>query len=332
MKKTLVFGLFGVFVAMLTGCSPKVVTDMYAYEYPPISKDSVMVVTPEDKVPEGSISIGNVEVSDPGNAADGTYEKVVGIAVSETAKNGGNILVLDIPNSEVITSSTNNVKGTIAYADIPVIDSLTLPSVIKRQVLWHKYASDSTIFQMHQRASKPTQFGGSYKLSAGPIETTSKMYLSSGWGKDYVTALHGYEVGFSINTMNGKYYGWGLDLYYNYTKMKLPSGYYSYSKDLPGYSILYLGPNFSLGTELIDRVRIELNLGVGLSAYNDDGRTEFGLGSRSSLGLDFRIYQNIGLGFEFFGQRTLFFKGKMPNGEANGIQQIGAMIGLRIYH
>ena len=81
-------------VALLASCAPSVVTDMLTNEYTAVSKDSVRVFLPNERVPAKSLAIGTVKVVDKGFAVGGSYERVLGMAVEAIAKNGGNGLVI----------------------------------------------------------------------------------------------------------------------------------------------------------------------------------------------------------------------------------------------
>lgn len=79
-----------VFASILTGCAPRVISDMYTYEFAPLPPDSVQVFQVDEPVPAGSIAIGTVKVVDNGLLVKGGYERVLRMTIGETARNGGN--------------------------------------------------------------------------------------------------------------------------------------------------------------------------------------------------------------------------------------------------
>lgn len=80
--------------ALLTSCTPKVVTQLVK-TYPSVSEDSVLVVEQGQKAPKGAKMVGYVSVLDRSTTTRCEYAHVLKAATKETAKKGGNVLLID---------------------------------------------------------------------------------------------------------------------------------------------------------------------------------------------------------------------------------------------
>jgi hypothetical protein len=78
-----------VFASILTGCAPRVISDMYTYEFAPLPPDSVQVFQVDEPVPAGSIAIGTVKVVDNGLSVKGGYERVLRDGTTVTERQRG---------------------------------------------------------------------------------------------------------------------------------------------------------------------------------------------------------------------------------------------------
>ena len=107
-------------VVTLVGCSPQVTSEMLSNGYDPVATNKVMIVESIDKV-EKAQAIGQVTVDGKAESVKSEYGKMLGMAVRETAQKGGNVLVMDYSEMD-----KNRLKGTMAYTDGEVNDSLTL--------------------------------------------------------------------------------------------------------------------------------------------------------------------------------------------------------------
>jgi len=118
MKKYL---LFTIVTIALVSCAPKVTSEMLTNGFQAQPTNKIMIFGPKDSVPETVKAIGQVTVDGKKTSLRKQYTRAVDLAVKETARNGGNVLVVD--NREL---KDNRLKGTIAYTDEKIIDSLTL--------------------------------------------------------------------------------------------------------------------------------------------------------------------------------------------------------------
>ena len=129
---------------IMSACSPKVTTEMMTQSFTPQPTNKVMIYGTRDRVPEASRAIGQVQVDTRQASMKKQYTKALNLAVKETAQHGGNVLVVD--HSEL---DKNLLKGTIAYMDGKVADSLTIsPTRIKQLQAMTRKQNKSTIKQM----------------------------------------------------------------------------------------------------------------------------------------------------------------------------------------
>ena len=176
---------------------------------------------------------------------------------------------------------------------------------------------------------------GSLKFGVGPMWTTSKLYYDE--GGDYVSNFCGTGFGISFTHLAGGWFGYGLDFYGSYTTLKQSkSSYYLIRGWEYTFTQLYFGPSFVCGGNISNRLRIESSAGLGLAIHNGDGdNTKAGIGFRFSLGLELMISEKVGIGIEGLSHRHTFSKPndfKTDDDEFYGFQQVGFLIGLRIYH
>ncbi|WP_143010035.1 hypothetical protein [Prevotella communis] len=118
MKKYL---LFTMVAATMVSCAPKVTSEMLTNDFQAQPTNKVMIYGPKDSVPETAKAIGLVTVDGKNTSLRKQYTRAIDLAVKEAARKGGNVLVVD--NREL---KENRLKGTIAYTDEKIIDSLTL--------------------------------------------------------------------------------------------------------------------------------------------------------------------------------------------------------------
>ena len=353
----------GVAIAIaMVGCSPRVTSEMTVEELLPQPTNKVMIIGAADSVPSDARAIGKLMVDGRSVSLKSQYARALSLAVTETARNGGNVLVVD--NNEM---NENHLKGTIAFMDGEVNESLTLSAGRIQQLLkMATVRTTTTVEQMdatkQQRIVQGQEMmrqqeqdklqksimrqdslayagaldfdwneehdtqGTLLKVSAGPVWTTSKIYYAD---DKYVTGQRGYAFSVSMAKTGNKPYGFGADFYGSYTNVDVPG---SNSDD--SYTLMYMGPCGLIGGNLTDWLRLDASFGLGLSYYQDDGQTEFGLGIRSSLGLEFLITKNTGIGVDLVRQLALFKRPdgfNQPEGEAYGFNHLGVMVTAR-YH
>ena len=104
----------------LMGCSPQVTSELVTEGLSPQPTNKVMIVDKGESTGDMQ-TIGQVTVDGKAESVKSEYGKMLGMAVRETAQKGGNVLVMDYSEMD-----KNRLKGTMAYTDGEVNDSLTL--------------------------------------------------------------------------------------------------------------------------------------------------------------------------------------------------------------
>lgn len=118
---------------LVTGCSPKVATEIY-HSYPATQADDVQVFKTGTNRPYSAELLGKVAVKGNGYTAHFSYDQVVALAKAETAKVGGNALAITEHKEPTILVSCHQIKGemlrmkTQQREQIRKADSLELAS------------------------------------------------------------------------------------------------------------------------------------------------------------------------------------------------------------
>lgn len=366
MKKRIL--IWTVLSVLMVSCSPSVTSEMLTHDFTAQPTNRVAIYGAADSVPTEVRAIGQVTVDGKSASLKNQYARALNLAIAETARNGGNVLVVD--NSEI---KDNRLKGTIAYTDGEVNKSLTLSaervaqlqatgftrknSVVaqmdstKQQAIVRQQAADweqerarmqkaymrqDSIAHANGEATydfeaEQKPLGGMVKVSIGPAWTTSKLYYQTWNGLEYLSSQRGYALSLSISNTGSKAYGFGCDFYGSYTKVDAAT-----MGDLVDYSytLMYLGPCFLIGGNITNWLRIDGSLGLGLAYCQDDGDTEFGGGTRLSLGLECMVSKSAGIGVDFVRQISIFPKPdglKLPDDETYGFHQICIMATARFH-
>lgn len=191
-------------VVAMVGCSPKVMTRI-AVPRPALDPEtSVSVLSVEDPSPTGAEFVGEVEVGETGftSTRNGTFEKVLGLAVDKTREAGGNVLKLTQHRAPDLVSSVHRIKGDILWTGDSQssvgADSIKLSDHpdyavlhlyrgrgLGGAVVYDVHLGDSTVF--HSRPGTGTQLcipEGEYLLWAS-TESREELPLSVRAGEDY---------------------------------------------------------------------------------------------------------------------------------------------------
>ena len=101
---------------LVTSCSPKVVTEIY-HSYPATQADDVQVFKTGTNRPYSAELLGKVAVKGNGYTAHFSYDQVVALAKTETAKVGGNALAITEHKEPTILVSCHQIRefGIIKY-------------------------------------------------------------------------------------------------------------------------------------------------------------------------------------------------------------------------
>ena len=333
----------------LVGCSPQVTSELVTEGLSPQPTNKVMIVGEGESTGDMQ-TIGQVTVDGKSESVKSQYGKMLGLAVRETAQKGGNMLVVD--NSAI---DKNLLKGTMGHTDGEVIDSLTL-SVRRidelKAKLWGptkttaikaanaEAATDTTAVITNSQAEvdgwqqeEEEPQGIMFKIGAGPMWTTSKLYLTTD-AENYVTDQRGYAINLSIAYTGKNIYGFGADFYGVRTEIDIPNNIRYYGNK-PDYLMMYLGPSALIGGNITPWLRLDASLGLGVAYYHDDGQNKFGYGSRLTFGLEFMVTKTIGIGIDGVRQRSIFSKPdgfKLPDNEIYGFENLGVMFTARFHY
>ena len=336
-------------VGALVGCSPQVTSEMLSNGYDPVPTNKVMIVDERESTGDMQ-TIGQVKVDGKTESVKSQYGKMLGLAVRETAQKGGNVLVMDYSEMD-----KNRLKGTMGHTDGEVNDSLTL-SVRRidelKAKLWGptkttaikaanaEAATDTTAVITNSQAEvdgwqqeEEEPQGIMFKIGAGPMWTTSKLYLTTD-AKNYVTDQRGYGLNLSIAYTGKNIYGFGADFYGVRTEIDIPNNIRYYGNK-PDYLMMYLGPSALIGGNITPWLRLDASLGLGLAYYHDDGQNEIGFGSRMTVGMEIMVTKTLGIGIDGVRQRCVFSKPdgfKQPDNESYGFENLGAMLTARFHY
>lgn len=334
-------------VLLMAGCTPQVYSDLYTYEYAPIPQSTVKVLHVNDSIPEDALIIGRIIVPDKSTTTQSQYEKVLGLAVGEAARSGGNLLVVNsLPANGSKLQEWAKIARGYSSKLIPIMqpsnNSKKPTEVSIPETRSYDVKPTDTVSQVvklldiapAEPSTKRTKFKqtiGSIKAGVGPIWTTSRLYIEN--DRDYETNVRGTGFSASVTTIRWGCTGIGMDFYLNHTTLERTVRRSGADKEL-SFTQFYIGPSFVCGGQLIDRLRGEVAFGLGLAVHSEKSQQAAGLGLRSSLGLEFMITPKFGIGIEGLSQRHLFKKPEgynMPDDEQYGFQQLGVLFGLRTY-
>jgi len=355
-EKCMLFSL----LATMVGCSPKVTSEMQMWDFEPQPTNKVMIFGANDDVPAEAKAIGRVFVDGKGASVRKQYGKMLNLAVKETAKKGGNVLVID-----TVDVKNNCVKSTVAYADGTLIDSLTLSDHRVRQLLKMKTirrkpsvqqmnaAQQQSIIseQEEQRQqememlaqasindkyvedesweseSKPVKVKEIFKVyslrvAAGPMWTTSKIYYPKG---THESGMRGLGMALSYTMAGDDFWGVGLDAQLIRTKVR------NCNIDWD-YKMTYVGPCFVVKRDLSESFRLYSTIGLGVSLYKDFDRSEVGFGYRYDLEVEYLLTKHLSVGADFVYLASRFNQNGMTknsDGSNIGVNNLGLMATLK---
>ena len=312
-------------VAVLASCAPSVVTDMLTNEYTAVSKDSVRVFLPNERVPAKSLAIGSVKVVDKGFAVGGSYERVLGMAVEATAKNGGNGLVITEHRYPDMRSTIHRVWGTMLRLP-DTISATTANSSVSRALaisenseLGQGYISPTEeIKRINENAPRNI-----LRFNVGPSWLTSKYQI----GNHLYNSKCGVDVEVDYNHVWKYGFGIGVNYLHNYT---------SFDEGLSMH-LNYIGPSLVIAVPF-NKSRWDAAIGLGYCNYmekvDDQSYSESRIAPMMRWGWEYRVGKQIALGLQM---NMISVKLKKPDGvvlkknEFYGIRRYGIHIGMRYY-
>lgn len=299
---------------LLTGCSPRVITDIVKVYPPTVSADSVTVYEPGEAVPNSAESIGRVAVVDAGMSSKCRYDQVLRIAQEETAKVGGNgLLITDHKKPSLWGSSCHQITGTMLLISDPTIDPQA-PNPLAEAILKNRNAREERA-KKRQAPTHTISFSYGYGYVYSQIETPNKTYK----GKS------GADWKLEYNWVHRTGFGFGLQ-------------YSGFRTDFPieGYMALtYIAPSFIGRIKVGDAWILKYGIGMGYFRYNDSGyETLSGLGVDVSVGAEYMVSKNVGLGIDLQS-----ISGNLPEqseilldaNKRSGIARINIQGGVKFY-
>ena len=314
-------------VLLLTGCSPRVVSDMFVTNYPAAAPDSVRVFQVGQKVPPKSLAIGKVKVVDNGFSGKGDYSMVLKMAVEETARHGGNGLIIERHRVPDMISTIHRVWGTMLRMDETVSDSLALTSV------GQTIESDQA-YQYYQEEARVMQEERSERMKNLPRQVLKVNYGLSWLTSKYETGRRSYDsklgTGFDVGLDFYWKSGIGIGLMYAHTRTEFDEGIKMYTN--------FVGPGVLFSEMIGKKFRMDAGIMLGYCRYSetwkDFRRSEDRFAALMRLGMEYMLSPNIGVGV----QANMFTVSlKKPEGielksnEFYGVRRIGLEAGLRLY-
>lgn len=315
-------------ICLLTGCAPKIDSDLYTYEYAALPPDSVQVFLPADSVPPRTLAIGTVKVKDGGLSSEGGYESVLQKAINETAKSGGNGLKLESHRAPDHTNSIHRVWGTMLRMKHHAADSVVKAS--RRKAL--EYSDETVSMQNPQPQVKQQQLE---KLQ----EATSLDGLRLGIGPTWL--LSRYQVGNRTYKSKG---GVGITVDYKHIWQSGIGVGVNYLHDYHSFDgtismrMNYIGPSAAFCYMKGRSWRWGCGLGIGYGWYSESvgdlSYSDDHLATLAYLNVEYMASRNIGIGLQM---NAFTMRLQKPNdfelkdNEFYGIQQLGLQVALNYY-
>ncbi len=308
-------------IALLSSCSPKVVTDI-AKTYPATNAEDVVVYEVYDSVNVKAEELGTIQVKDRGFTTDCGLDRMLGIAKSKTAEAGGNILKLTEHRYPDMRSTCHRLWGTILKTD----DTTAAAGHVAET----KARVDEYNRQALQSRTNIDMSGNVLMVNFGPSWITSNLYAPNRTykGKSGIEGMVNYEHFWK------KGMGFGIDFAYYQTSFDDMGDSYSGDYEI---TLTYVGPSFVFMQKPSDKWRFEYSLGLGYARYSENGDyIHNGFGVMGRMGVDYCISKHFGIGLNVNAVTSRFSRPDeadyyMDKNEAYGIQRISVMAGLKYY-
>ena len=311
---------------LMTSCAPKVVTDMYTSKYAALSPDSVRVFLMGERVPKQTLAIGTVKVVDGGLAIKGSFERVLGMAVEATAKNGGNGLVITEHRQPDMYSTIHRVWGTMLRMPETVNDTIVVKSSFNRALAQPANNQYVQTYQSPYEEIKNRNENAPrniLRLSVGPSWMTSKFQV----GDRFYKWKCGIDVLVDYDHVWKSGFGIGVNYLHNYTSFD--EGFV--------HRLNYIGPSLVMALPS-DKWRWDMAFGFGYCFYSESiGNLSFKenhIVPLLRMGLEYKVSKQIAFGIQM---NMIYMEMNKPDGyelkddEFYGIQRLGAQLGMRYY-
>lgn len=157
-------------------------------------------------------------------------------------------------------------------------------------------------------------------INASPGWITSKIYTNQG-EYSWLSGM-GFELSYRYLTSNG--YGFSIEYAHNETTFT--------SVPYESLKLNYVGASFNYGGHISEKWIGNVGIGLGYAYYSNGSYNEYGLGIKTSVGLEWRFTKHVGVGVEL--DNTAVFLPKqdnLPKDYTSGIRRLSINAGLRIY-
>lgn len=321
----------------LASCSPKVVTDMFTTEFAPTSADSVHLFRYGQPVPPHTRAIGEVKVVDNGLSTGGSFERVLGMAIDATAKNGGNGLIITKHRNPDVKSTIHRVWGTIlripddvmssiAAASRPVVptDSVTISRLDYEEFL--RYQAERAEYQAMQLKRDSIMENAPrnvYRVSVGPSWLTSTYQL----GNYLYKSRRGIDMAVDYEHVWHSVVGFGINYMRNNTSFD----------EGAKTRIDYIGPSLVLSYPF-GKMRYHMAIGAGYCRFSEsspfNSHSENKVSPLIRIGLEYRLFTHMAFGVQMDIYSLHMDKPDdiiMEKGEVYGFQRAGLKAGISVY-
>ena len=314
-------------VLLMTSCAPKVVTDMYTSKYAALSPDSVRVFLMNERVPKQTLAIGTVKVVDGGLAIKGSFERVLGMAVEATAKNGGNGLVITEHRQPDMYSTIHRVWGTMLRMPETVNDTIVVKSSFNRALA---QPADNQYSQYQSPVEDIWEIGENgprniLRFSIGPSWMNSNFLVGDRLYKYKMKC--GIDVLLDYDHVWKSGFGIGVNYLHNYTSFD----------DGCVHRLNYIGPSLLMALAS-GKWRLDMALGFGYCINSESignlSYKEDHIVPMLRMGLEYKVSKQIGLGLQM---NVIPVRMDKPDGyelkddEFYGIDHLGTQLGMRYY-
>ncbi len=312
-------------IIMLTGCQPRVLTDIMM-TYPEKSINDVVVYEPGDSIPADAMVLGYVAVVDRGTTTHCKYDVVKSLAVQESAKNGGNGLqIVEHLKPSLRAGSCHQIVGNILLSGR--IDPDSLVFITGNDYLAH----------LDERLKAEEELYAKYEKKMLSLPPKNRLRANFGLGLDPDR----------VKTYDGNYHPeLGSSMLISFEHVLQNNIYCGFTfirtnatcQQLGEYDIFYIGPTVELA-ETFDKKHnwlYDVSIGMGLARYSIENLDKkAGFGMHFTVGVDYMLNRHLGVGAETGFVLGSFKKPEnvIPNSEDDGFGRGILMLsgGLRYY-
>ncbi|WP_455641321.1 outer membrane beta-barrel protein [Parabacteroides sp.] len=318
MKTTNKFLYYLLLPLLFGSCAPKVMTDLVQSRPASVTAEEVRLYGVGQAVPDTAELIGRVKVVDGGVSTKCNYDQVVALAKQETAKAGGNALVLtDHRKPSLLGSSCHQIAGNMLWIGVPAASETEMtaePStpayedraITPKSPFMHStfyasigYAFMTNRFYLPESASGNPKNGLDWQLGYDWVSRSGfgAGLMYSGYKSSYIYSNMDVNVGLAYIApqfvMKQKVGRWGIE-------EKIGMGYFKYRESVENVSasLSGFGYNFLFGAEyyLSDHVGIGADIGYIGSSLPKQDNINYQEGEHSGI---FRIHLDAGIRFHF---------------------------------